>query len=295
MKAWSKLKQRKLTKWNRYLKGASLGNLGFCTSWAVDHNHGTAPEWIEVVEVDLHLPKLADALGGKRIVHISDLHCSRTVSSKYLIHCIERVNLLDADIVVMTGDFVTHDIYGKFRDKVTKLVGKIQSRHGTFACLGNHDYGIGSVFGSYRNDLLSRLIDGFEACGVKMLRNESTAIEIDGKSLWLAGLGDIWAKDFYPEKAFENVTTDLPVIALTHNPDTAIHLKAFPADVCLSGHTHGVQTRLEPSPGWKMKKRNFHAGLYEVGKAKLYVNRGLGRLGRFLHNARPEITVFTLK
>lgn len=195
----------------------------------------------------------------------------------------------------MTGDFVTHDIYGKFRDKVAKVVGKIQSKHGTFACLGNHDYGIGSVFRMNRKDMLYRLIDGFEACGVKMLRNESTAIEIDGKSLWLVGLGDLWAKDFHPEKAFADVPKDFPVITLAHNPETAMHLDSYPADVCLSGHTHGTRTKFEPSPGWKLQKRNFHAGFYKVGKQKLYVNRGLGRLGQFLFSVRPEITVFTLK
>ncbi len=36
------------------MKGSTLGALGFCTRWAVDA-HGTGPEWIEVVEIDLHL------------------------------------------------------------------------------------------------------------------------------------------------------------------------------------------------------------------------------------------------
>jgi predicted MPP superfamily phosphohydrolase len=43
------------------------------------------------------------------------------------------------------------------------------------------------------------------------------------------------------------------------------------------------------------RPRRFHAGMFEVAGKKLYVNRGLGRLGRTLFNARPEITVMTLK
>jgi predicted MPP superfamily phosphohydrolase len=35
--------------------------------------------------------------------------------------------------------------------------------------------------------------------------------------------------------------------------------------------------------------------MYEVEGKKLYVNRGLGRVGRVRLKARPEITVFTLR
>jgi predicted MPP superfamily phosphohydrolase len=35
--------------------------------------------------------------------------------------------------------------------------------------------------------------------------------------------------------------------------------------------------------------------MYDVDGTKLYVNRGLGRLGRARLNARPEITVYTLR
>ncbi len=75
---------------SHYLKGAILGTLGFCTRWAVDAQ-GNGPEWIEVVEIDLHLRNPHKRLRGTRIAHISDLHHSRTVSSGYLRRCIERI------------------------------------------------------------------------------------------------------------------------------------------------------------------------------------------------------------
>ena len=64
-------------KQSHYLKGAILGTLGFCTRWAV-HVQGVGPEWIEVVDVDLHLQSPYDRLHGTRIAHISDLHHGRT-------------------------------------------------------------------------------------------------------------------------------------------------------------------------------------------------------------------------
>src|SRR5512137_2278842 len=84
----------------RFIKGLALGTLGFCTSFAVDAD-GRGPEWLEVVELDLDIPNLPSQFEGKRVVQISDLHCGRTVSLKYLRKCVERINQLEPDIVVL--------------------------------------------------------------------------------------------------------------------------------------------------------------------------------------------------
>jgi predicted MPP superfamily phosphohydrolase len=277
-----------------YLKGATLGALGFCTSWAVDVQ-GIGPEWIEVVEIDLHLQNPHHRLHGKRIAHISDLHHSRTVSSGYLSRCIERINLLDVDIVVMTGDYITYDVRGKYRKKVVTLLSNIESRFGTYACLGNHDYGISSLPTGRRELLLNGLMRGMEASGITVLRNESTVLNIKGHPLWFVGLGDLRVGDFWPQKAFADVPTDQVTIALIHNPRGIEHLGDFAANAVVSGHTHGRKTRLSPSPPWAVRYRRFHAGMYEVKDKKLYVNRGLGRVGRARLGVRPEITIFTLQ
>ena len=305
-----------------YLKGAILGALGFCTRWAVD-DRGVGPEWIEVVEIDLHLqrgPHFANfsqngnqsdynGLRGIRIAHISDLHHGRTVSGNYLRRCVERINLLNVDLVLLTGDYITYDIRGIYRDKVAALLGEIESRFGTYACLGNHDYGIwGSNFtkrlrsGVLRNipgyspeRMFYQLIEALEARGITVLRNESIALNINGHPLWFVGLGDLLTGDFQPHKAFADVPSDQVVIALLHNPLGIEHLGEFPADAVVSGHTHGRKTRPITSREWGTGHRRFHSGLYEVEGKKLYVNRGLGRVGRVRLNTRPEITVFTLR
>jgi predicted MPP superfamily phosphohydrolase len=277
-----------------YLKGATLGTLGFCTRWAVDA-HGIGPEWIEMVEIDLHLQSPHPRLHGTRIAHISDLHHSRTVSSGYLRRCIERINLLDVDVVLLTGDYITYDIRGTYREKVVALLGNIESRLGTYACLGNHDYGIRSLPGRRREHLLRRLVQGMEASGITVLRNESTVLNIDGHPLWFVGLGDLRVGDFQPRKAFADVPTDQVTIALMHNPRGVEHLSKFTANAVVSGHTHGRKARFSAGRPWTNRDRRFHAGLYEVEGKKLYVNRGLGRVGRTRLNVRPEITVFTLR
>jgi predicted MPP superfamily phosphohydrolase len=289
-----KRKAKKMIDHTRHIKGVTFGKMGFCTSSAVCKK-GTGREWIEVVNIDMRLKNLPEKLVGKRIVQISDIHCGRTVSNGYLKRCIDRVNSLDPDIVVMTGDYVTHDISGKFRQNAVELIGKIKSQHGVYACLGNHDYGVAASATGKQNDVhLNGMVSAMRDKGVNILQNESAIANIEGQPLWMVGLGDLWVGDLDPEKAFAKVPCNEAVIALVHNPDGIDHLHAFPADAVMSGHTHGTTVDLSFSVKKAFRNRRFHAGMFEVDGKKLYVNRGLGRLGRTLFNARPEITVMTL-
>jgi len=287
-------KQPRVIRNGRHISGAAIGTLGFCTSMAIDR-HGYGPEWIEVVQIEMQLKNLPEKFRGKRIVHISDLHYSRTVSGRYLRRCVERINQLKADIVLLTGDYITYDVNGRFRDKAVELVGRIENKFGMYACLGNHDYGTWGKSRSKHRGLLNEMIEGMEDGGVNVLRNDSTALQIGRDELWLVGLGDIWAGDFEPERAFKNVPDNEAVITLLHNPEGVKLLHDYPADAVMSGHTHGTATEHVNRFGWRVQKRKYHAGLYHVRDKKLYVNRGLGRLGRARLNARPEITVCTLR
>ena len=246
--------------------------------------------------MDLRLKRLGSRFQGKRIVHVSDFHHSRTVSGRYLTHCIDRINELDADIVVLTGDYVTYDLRGRYTEKVVGLIGRIRSRFGVYACLGNHDYGLDGVLGRPGYDRADEIADGMESLGVNLLRNESAVVQLSGQNLWVVGLGDLWADDHLPEKAFADVSGDGAVIALSHNPESIEHLDDFRVDAVMSGHTHGMEKQFTSGSGmWpKWDRHDYHAGLYNIDGTKLYVNRGLGRHGRAFFNTRPEITVFNL-
>jgi len=286
---------RSIRSQQRHIKGRLMGSLGFCTSWAVDVA-GKGKEWIEVIELEIDVPNLPAQFQGKRIIHISDLHCGRTVTAKYLSHCVDRINELDGDIVVLTGDYITHDISGRFRKKAVDVVAGLKSKHGVFASLGNHDYGIEAIHGDFREKSLQWMTESFERKGINVLRNDSHQIDISGEGLRIVGLGDIWADDLNAEKAFADVAEDEAVIVLSHNPESIEHFEDYDAGVVMSGHTHGIPLQFSINRGFSgINKLNYPSGLYEVAGKKLYVNRGLGRLGRALFNARPEITVFKLR
>jgi len=253
-------------------------------------------EWLEVTEQDLHIRNLPDQFIGLKIAHISDLHCSKTVSKKYLRYCIERVNQLKADIVLLTGDYITHDIFGYFSEKVVELIGSIESRYGVYACMGNHDYGVNGIANWLGRDRFHELMDGMTDKGVTVLRNASSVVQVDGEVFSIVGLGDLWARDFDPVSAFAKVHNDRAILVLSHNPESIRHLESFECDAVMSGHTHGVAFQF-CAIGNKplLNRHDYYAGMYEVAGKRLYVNRGLGRMGRALFNARPEITIFNLK
>jgi predicted MPP superfamily phosphohydrolase len=96
-------------------------------------------------------------------------------------------------------------------------------------------------------------------------------------------------------KAFADVPAHQVTIVLIHNPRGVEHISEFEANAVVSGHTHGRRTRPSAGRPWKIRERRFHTGMYEVEGKKLYVNRGLGRVGRTRLNVRPEITVYTLR
>ncbi len=111
------------------------------------------------------------------------------------------------------------------------------------------------------------------------------------------GLEDYWSGRYNPRIAFEYAHRHLPTIALVHNPDAATEVAAHGADWVLAGHTHGSEIRsalgnmLLPSDS-----RRFFAGHYPLaGNRNLYVNRGMSYGRRVMPNARPEITIFTLR
>lgn len=287
-------KRKDLSNRGLYLRGLALGTLGFCTRSAVDMN-GSGEEWLEVVQIDLNLTKRHHRLHGTRIAHVSDLHLSRTVRAEYLSRCIERINQLDADIVVLTGDYITYDIRGKYREQVAALLGGIQSRFGAFACLGNHDYGLKVMPTRKRNSMLCKFIRNLKENGITLLKNESTVLNIRGEPLRIVGLGDLRVGDFHPKKAFADASNGDVTIALVHNPKGVEYLDPFDVDVAFSGHTHGKTSRFPPEHILNTKKRKFHAGMYQVNGTSLYVSRGLGRVGRMRFYSRPEITILTLR
>jgi predicted MPP superfamily phosphohydrolase len=254
------------------------------------------PFWPVVERRDMDLPGLDRRLVGRKILHLSDLHVARNASIDYLRRELRRASKLHPDLIVMTGDYITHGRSIDL-DMLRALLGELRARLGIWAVLGNHDWGAVQPHrnrGSAR--IAERIVGVLEDKGVHVLQDAATRIEDRGAVLQLVGLDDLWGSPCDVEAAFADVDPALPTILLTHNPDAIDLVGARHWHWMLSGHTHGGQVRV---PLWgalrlPVRNRQYDAGLFTLGERRLYVNRGLGYLVQVRFNCRPEMTLFTL-
>ena len=274
-----------------FLRRSAIGAVAAGTgvggyTWLVE------PHWVRVVRRELPVASLPTALHGRLLVQLSDLHVGPQVSDAYLVDALERAAGLRPDLVVVTGDFVTHSAsagagqYARLRDVLARLP---RGRLATLGVLGNHDYGT-----RYRELQVASLVAReAERAGVQVLRNETAHVQ----GLDVIGVDDLWAGRANPGLAMVTRTNDA-AIALCHNPDT---LDRRPWNDyqgwVLAGHTHGGQCKppFLPPPVLPVENERYSAGAVDAGGGRtLYINRGLGHLIRVRFNVRPEITAFTL-
>ncbi len=247
------------------------------------------PFWLELVERKLPVANLPQALRGKTLVQISDLHVSGRVSSLFLIESMKLVSGLKPDIVVYTGDFISLD---EETDAQMAAVFPHLPKGilGTAAVLGNHDYGINWEEEAWAQKIISAL----GALEIPVLRNE--ILNLGG--LQIVGMDDLWALKFNVEKAFSRLDRAGAAVVLSHNPDSLDQgdWSGYRGWV-LSGHTHGGQCKppFLPPPLLPVKNRRYSSGHVPLEDGRdLYINRALGYLHQVRFNVRPEVTIFEL-
>ena len=249
---------------------------------------------VRTVEVDLPVRGLPRDLEGLRIVQISDIHLSPTMSISDLAWIVDAANETRPHIAAVTGDLVT-----KFRDPVDECVrqlSRLRADAGVYGSLGNHE--------TYAK-VEKRVVDYSRQLGMEFLRYERRALRFGGSTLNLVGVDyePVGTRDRYLMKADGLVDEEAVNVLLSHNPDVipAAVRKGF--DVTLAGHTHGGQVTFEILHPWANIARYFTPyvyGKYELTEGErfgsAFVTRGAGtiivpvRLG-----APPEIALIRLR
>jgi len=268
----------------------SLAGTAVAGTAVAGYTFAVEPEWLEITSADLPIKRLNPALAGKTLVQLSDIHVGLRVSDGYLRDAFARVAVLAPDIVVVTGDFISlHD--GQIAHAEQVYAGLPRGRLGTFATLGNHDYGR-----NWREPAVAEALSGvLRNLGVTVLVND---VAFAG-DLQLVGMGDLWAGQFAPEQALRKSDPDSARLVMSHNPDT-VDLSGWGAydGWVLAGHTHGGQCKppFLPPPLLPVKNRRYTAGSFVLSRKRgLYISRGVGTVLPVRFNVRPEVTVFTLR
>ncbi|HZO89924.1 MAG TPA: metallophosphoesterase [Chthonomonadaceae bacterium] len=238
---------------------------------------------IERTEHTVPVPYLPEALRGLRIAQLSDLHRSHLTSDRVLRAAVQMANDACPDLIVLTGDYVSQDTADI--EPCMRLLKPLRARMGIYAVLGNHDY---NASGRGVAQALTRI-------GVEVLVNRNVSLR---HGLRLAGLDDSRKGKPDVRRALEDIGPEEPLLILTHNPADAEKL-AHRACVVLSGHTHGGQILLPILTANEIRRigaKRYRAGWYTIGKARVYVNRGLGQVGYPIRLfCPPEVSVFTLE
>jgi predicted MPP superfamily phosphohydrolase len=219
---------------------------------------------VAVKRVRVTLDKLNPKSSGAKIVQLTDVHVGPTIGKEYIEHVVRRVNDLDADVVVITGDLVDGSVED-LKDHVAPLA-TMKNKHGIYFVTGNHEYYSGAESWMAH---LTRI-------GIKVLRNEHVRIGGDD-GFDLAGVDDPSSGTQDLRKALSLRDPKVACVLLAHQP-RGIHLaEELGVDLQLSGHTHGGQ--MFP---WNLMVRlqqPFVAGLHKLQSAQIYVSSGTGYWG----------------
>ncbi|MEL7140641.1 MAG: metallophosphoesterase [Cyanobacteria bacterium J06643_4] len=258
----------------------------------------------------ISIQNLPERLVGSVIVQLSDFHFDGLrLSNSMLAKTIAKIEEIQPDLIVLTGDFVTDDPTPIH--ELARRLKQLPSRYGSMAVLGNHDIQVPGA-----RQIVTQAL---EQAGITVLWNEIATPF--GDDFPVVGFADHWSREFDPH-VLDQLNPSVPRLVLSHNPDTAEPLAKWRVDLQLSGHTHGGQVYipgLGPGPlVWQRIRRGvpsairnripflsdrcFHVvrhwewcrGLHRVGDNWLYVNRGLGTYfpGRFF--CSPEVTILKL-
>jgi len=222
-----------------------------------------------------------------RIVQISDIHLGPTIKGDFLKRIVDSVNMLDADMVVITGDLVDGTV-DELRKDVLPLT-DLKSKFGTFFITGNHEYYSG----------VQPWVRELEGMGITVLLNEHRIIQVNKRKLLVAGVTDYSAERIVkdhksdPAKAIMGAPECDARILLAHQPRSIFKAAELGFDLMISGHTHGGQ--YFPWNFFVGLQQPYVKGLHKHGKTWVYVNRGTGYWGPPVRLGVPsEITEILL-
>ena len=268
--------------------GALVAGLGLYSSLIARHE-------ISIPAQRIFIDDLPTAFVGYRIVQLSDFHLEEFTEPFFLERVIQHVNRLEADLVLLTGDFITRGSLNFLFEhhaatRCAEILATIRCPQ-KFAVLGNHDVAVSA----------SMVTAALQAEGLPVLHNRYDTLTVRGDTLHIAGTADP-GTDRPDLNTAIPATPKGPVLLMSHAPDYADFVTSHPrgrsVSLMLSGHSHGGQVRLPvlgplvlPPLG-----RKYVEGLFRFNRMQLYVNRGLGTVGIPIRlNCPPEITLMTLE
>jgi predicted MPP superfamily phosphohydrolase len=274
----------------QFLQGATAMGMGF--PFVVSLSGVETSYDFRVEERDIELARWPSALDGLRVAHLSDIHVGGAMNRDRLLRIAELTNAARPDLVLHTGDFLTHR-EGDFDAPLYEALARIRAPRGQWACLGNHDY-----------DNVGRIVAKLRGAGVEVLRNRLVAFDAGGSTLEIAGL-DFLFYGFERESRYRQIFSTWPALRhprllLNHDPTAFQSLPEGCADLVLSGHTHGGHVGVQLTSATALTVVGLSGlpdqGIFDRGTMRMYVTRCVGFYGYPIRiGIPPEIAILTLR
>jgi predicted MPP superfamily phosphohydrolase len=162
------------------------------------------PHTLSVEHIRFTWPGIGQSV---RIAQLSDIHISPQVSTAQLHQAIIAAQNSHADLLVLTGDFVT-DLEFNEDDSLRRVLSEARFPLGIYAVLGNHDEWTDA----------SRVAASLRNANVILLQNTNKTIDLQSGQLVIAGVGDVWEGKADLSLALGDLADDRSVVLLAHEP-----------------------------------------------------------------------------
>lgn len=243
---------------------------------------------VDAPEKSLLLPQLDPHLDGLRLTHLSDLHFTGQLTEAFFEEMVEQANGWPADIVAITGDIIDKV---KCLPWIERILSRLQSRHGVYYVLGNHDLRVRDETGLRRR---------LEDAGCVGVGGRWVPVNVRGRTILIAGNEYPWFRHAARLEDRPLGTSEHPQlrIGLTHTPDLLHWARRCDIDLMLAGHTHGGQVRLPvigPVFAPSIHGTTHASGTFFVPPTLLHVSRGISGVRPLRWNCRPELARLVLR
>lgn len=230
-----------------------------------------------ITELSLDAPALKQDV---KIAFVADTHFGATVGIKRAESLKQLLEQQKPDLILFGGDIFET----KFKDSIpfADILASIPNKK--IGVFGNHEYYQG----------FDDAVSSFKQADINLLENENEIF----KGINIIGVNDIKTTNLTKQN-FENILkkkidTNQFNLLLTHTPLYFKEAAQNGIDLMLSGHTHKGQ--IWPFNFLVKAVFPYFNGLYEEGKAKIFITSGTFFWGPPLRLfSKNEITIITLK
>ncbi len=240
------------------------------------------------------------------IALVSDFQLGVYHQTDHVSRIVERILSLHPDIVMLAGDQLDNTPGDTDETAyIIPLTRLIEAGIPVYAIPGNHEYGVGGKrdatdpdrrFG----DISASAAKAFSDLGITYMENTLVTTTVQGQDIALFG-GDSYLAEKLSFDVLRDKPTDIPTLALIHNPGAVWIATKQDIDLMLSGHTHGGQIRLPFfGPIGRLNEAiplEWYQGLHQVdADTQLFVTSGTGESGprARLFNP-PEVVLLTIE